>query len=418
MKELLNQWDICTTIEMKRYVFEQIYMNKEKCVNQKHKYAITQNANTLYWQTYVTGIDGKRKLIRKKEKEALYDALCAFYFPAPVTTTLAKLYPLWLEHKEKTTSRSTTIYRIDTDWIRFYLNDPISSKILQKDICLITKREILEWMCYLIKKYNMTQKTYNNMSIIPRSIFTFAYDNEMLDINYFEKVKIPSHYFVRNDKPDSSSQVFTQEEQTQLCDTAISEYYNRGQNVFLFNIPLIFLTGLRIGEILALKWEDIHGNELYVHDSVMRDLVRSDTGWLPATYNIHPSLKRNAKPRKIPLTPIALKLLTEIKAHYERNGENPTYIFEKNGKLATEGAMGKLWTRLCKKINILPRSPHKGRKTFISTLIDYQLPIHFICQVSGHADEQTTFKHYCFTRDTKDELNDKMNQALTFTSNN
>lgn len=391
-------------------------MNKEKRVLQKHKYAITQHPTTGYWQTYITLETGKRKLCRKKDKVALYDDLFDFYFPAPITTTIQTLYPIWLLHKEKVTARSTTIYRIDKDWCRFYSNDPVSAKMISKDISSLGKDEILEWMCYLIDKYDMTQKAYNNMSIIPRAIFTYAYDNDLLDVNTFAKVKIPSPLFRRTFKPESETQVFTREEQINLCDTAINEYYCGHHNIYLFHVPLIFLTGLRIGEVIALKWTDIKNDHLLIHNSLMRDLERTEDGWCTATYNVHDSLKKNAPPRKVPLTQETKNLLEEIKKHYMRLGDTPTYIFEKNGKLASEGALGEMWKRLCRKIKILPRSPHKGRKTFISTLIDYRLPIHFVSKVSGHADEQTTLKHYCYDLQTQDELMEKMSQALTYNS--
>lgn len=415
MQELLKRFDNCTTIEMKRYVFEEIYMNKEKCVNLKHKYTITQNANTGYWQTYIISETGKRKLVRKKNREDLYDALCSFYFPAPVTTSISDLYPIWLDHKEKVSKCSNTIYRIDMDWIRFFKKDKISTDMITRDISTLSKNDLLEWMCYLIDTYDLKKKSYNNMSIIPRSIFTYAFDNDMLDTNNFAKVKIPSHLFVRDYKPESETQVFTRDEQIALCDTAIDEYYTGRQNVFLFNVPLIFLTGLRIGEVIALKWNDVKEDHLLIHSSLKRDLVRSDDGWLPATYNVHDSLKKNAPPRKVPLATETKRLLVELRSHYEKTGKTPTYVFEKSGKIATEGALNAQWKRLCRKIDIPPRSPHKGRKTFVTTLIDYRLPIHYVCEVSGHADEQTTYKHYCFTRDTKAELLTKVDRALTCT---
>ncbi len=413
MQKLLSKYDSCTSQEMKRYIFQELQENKEKCIQHKHNYAITQLPNTGYWQTYVILDTGKRKLFRKKDKGVLYNDLFDFYFPGPVTTTIQELYPTWLSHKKKTTARITTIYRIDTDWIRFYLNDSISAKMISKDICELGKNEILEWMCHLIDTYNMTQKSYTNMSIIPRAIFTYAYDNDMLDSNNFDKVKIPTHLFVRTPKPDSTTQVFTQDEQIALCNVAMSEYYSLCQNIFSLHVPLIFLTGLRIGEVIALKWTDVKDDHLLIQNSLKRDLVRTEDGWLPATYSVHNSLKRNAPPRKIPLTNEASDILKEIKRHYEKAGEKPIYVFEKKGKIATEGALGKMWKNLCLKIGILPRSPHKGRKTFITTLIDFKLSPYDIGEISGHANKETTFKYYYFSRITQNELRNQMELALT-----
>ena len=39
-------------------------------------------------------------------------------------------------------------------------------------------------------------------------------------------------------------------------------------NVFLCSIPLFFLTGLRIGELAALKWEHVHDSYLSIEQSL------------------------------------------------------------------------------------------------------------------------------------------------------
>ena len=411
MTNLLKNFEDCNTLETKRYLLREIHMNKETCVNLKHNHAVTHMANTGYWQTYITLDSGKRKLIRKKRRDDLYDALCDFYFPAPKTSTMQALYPIWLKHKEKVTPSSNSIYRIDKDWIRFFLNDPISAEMIAKDIASLKKNDIYEWMVYLIQTYKMKKKGYNNMSIIPRSIFAYAYDNDMLDTNNFTKVKIPSYLFERDNKPDSSTQVFTNDEQLRLCKIALEEYYIK-KNVYLLNVPLVFFTGLRVGELIALKWSDITADEISVSRSVKRDLVRTEDGWLPATYNVHDSLKKNAPPRQFPITSNTKELLNLIKLHYTERGENPTYVFEKEGRLAVASTLNSMWNRLCIYIDILPRSPHKGRKTLVTTLIDNQLPLHYICEIIGHEDAKTTYESYYFNRHEKEELKKKTEQAL------
>lgn len=415
LKTALQILSTSNILEEREFAIQTIKMRKEQLINTKHKYQITQNVNTLYWSSYVP-IEGskKRKLIKKKARADLIDALYAFYYPEAISNTIASLYPRWFKHKETITNRSTTTYRIDKYWHRYYLGDEVSAQMIHREISSLTKLELLEWMCHLIKTYKMKRKEYTNMSIIVRSIFQYAIDLNMLDKNEFANVSLPRSLFVRDVKKESSTQVFIQSEQARLCRAAIEQYHEHHlHNVYLLSVPFIFLTGLRLGELIALSWSDIRDDYISVNKSLMRDVKRDEDGWLPATYSIQDSLKKNAKPRKVYLTDGTRELLSHIRKHYETTGERPTYVFEKDGKTATEGALGSMWVRLCNNINILPRSPHKGRKTFVSILIDSNLPINYIRELVGHESEETTYKSYCYTRDEESDLKRKTNEALS-----
>lgn len=69
--------------------------------------------------------------------------------------------------------------------------------------------------------------------------------------------------------------------------------------------------------------------------------------------------------------------------------------------------------RLCKKVGILERSPHKTRKTYISTSIDNGVNINFIQGQAGHENEKTTYESYCFNRSTRDETKEQLRRALS-----
>ena len=53
--------------------------------------------------------------------------------------------------------------------------------------------------------------------------------------------------------------------------------------------------------------------------------------------------------------------------------------------------------RACKKLGLTERSPHKWRKTYISTLLNNGVDPDFVRNQVGHKDLQTTFNSYSYS---------------------
>jgi integrase len=71
-----------------------------------------------------------------------------------------------------------------------------------------------------------------------------------------------------------------------------------------------------------------------------------------------------------------------------------------------------LLRKYCKRLDILYRSSHKSRKTYISSLIDAGININTIRSYAGHADERTTYFNYCFDRAPDAEKKMLLEKAL------
>ena len=50
--------------------------------------------------------------------------------------------------------------------------------------------------------------------------------------------------------------------------------------------------------------------------------------------------------------------------------------------------------KICKKLSIYPKSPHKCRKTYATILLDHNLDRRLITDVMGHTDILCTELHY------------------------
>ena len=72
----------------------------------------------------------------------------------------------------------------------------------------------------------------------------------------------------------------------------------------------------------------------------------------------------------------------------------------KNGKRMTTNAIRKRLERVCKWLDIYPKSPHKIRKTYITILFDNHVDNDMIRQQVGHASIYVGEKYYHRNRKT------------------
>lgn len=115
------------------------------------------------------------------------------------------------------------------------------------------------------------------------------------------------------------------------------------------------LTGLRPGELIGLKWEDISGNDMRVRRSINRE------------NEITPGKNENAK-RPIRLSKYELQVLSDQKEALKLRGVISPWVFPaQDGDHAAQKFVSRSWTALCKAEGITPGVTMYGlRHTFVS----------------------------------------------------
>ena len=164
----------------------------------------------------------------------------------------------------------------------------------------------------------------------------------------------------------------------------------------------MFFTGTRVGEVCAIKYSDIEGDILTVRRMLRHpgDVIVEHT-------------KGEFGDRTVPLVPQALKLIEAAKERQqEENAVDDGYLFSMYDKPLLYTAVTKAFYRYCSMMGIEPKSSHKARKTFVSSLIDGGVNINTIRQIVGHTDERTTLNNYCYDRSDKNENLLLMTEAL------
>ncbi len=354
---------------------------------------------------------GKRK-IRRATEERLWDALIDWYIDKNTNVTLAELVERWLTWKE-TPRNKDNIKRLRASWKAYYEKEPLSAQLIEMPVSKITTLMLREWAESLLKKhYPVDRKKFSRMFTIMNQCMEYAADEDIGIVreNLWEraKKKINKDLIVSHPVAEDDTQVFTDEERLKLKEMIYQDLDRyTGYHATSAGLQILFLfeTALRIGECCGLKWTDIHDGRVYVrrqaNNSGVREWTKSDAGY-----------------RDIPLTEEAVQILQRVKEYNEVHGYNKEWVFQ-SGNPKTDYRLGYMAAdhklrKLCARMDTIEKSPHKCRKTCISTLLDCpDINNRTVQRFAGHRELSTTFNYYSFERRNKKAQADAINRALS-----
>lgn len=402
-------------------VQEKIEMLKKKEILKKHPYKIWEGKNGK-WYTYLPDDEKGRKLVKRNTLDDIEKSIIVYWKrnseeekqkKIAEEISLKNIFPNWLRYKQLHTDSTSYIKRITADWKRFYVKE---SEFINMPLANMTKIFLDEWAHSIIKKYDLTKKSYYNMSMILRQCLDFAVENGWLESNEFAKVKINTKLFKRSKKKTGETQVYTIDEEEKLVKDMLRRFYDNPKNTAPLAVMFLFETGLRIGEDCAVKFTDIEKNYIHIQRQEVREFEMVDDFTMRfKEFKIVEYTKSDDGFRDVYLTDTARKIIEAAKVVNETYGyKNPEgFIFCKGDDNVNHYSIQAMIKRGCEHIEMMVKTSHKIRKTYISTLIDSGLNIDEIRRLVGHADERTTYGNYCYNRLTNKQTEEVIEKALT-----
>lgn len=178
--------------------------------------------------------------------------------------------------------------------------------------------------------------------------------------------------------------VLSHSEQQKLCHYLYSNLTARN-----LGILLCLFTGLRIGEICALKWEDISLEEgvIYVHQTMQRLQIKD--GCTQKTQVVISSPKSECSLRKIPLSDELTKLIHEFPSSskgFLLTGSDIKYLEPR--------AMQYYFKTILKKASISDANFHSLRHTFATRCVEVGFDVKSLSEILGHASVNITMNRY------------------------
>lgn len=143
------------------------------------------------------------------------------------------------------------------------------------------------------------------------------------------------------------------------------------------------LTGLRRGELLALKWSDIDFQKKVL--KISRSLTRTEKGWILSKTKTEESL------RTIPLSEKSIEILLVQK---ELTGDKSIVFSNLKGRVFDPNALYKSLDRLLENSNLTKVRVHDLRHSFASVLHEANVDHKTIQSLLGHSNIQTTLNIY------------------------
>lgn len=327
-----------------------------------------------YKAKWIYGIDSytaaKKTLLKMKEEQVDVSA---------AGITLNEALDLWMNKAE---ANSYTKISIRNTKQQFDMITKFWSKDLP--IAVITEDMYLNLIARC-REYGYAEETIWNINACLRKLINLAYKNRYLKENpiiFWDSPRI---------NPKTERHVIPVEDYCKLEKYfAENEFWRLGENhypLYRFMVQILYWTGMRIGEVLALQYNDFEEYYLLGDPDLARMRIRVTKSYNSA-YKLLKGTK-NDKTRKVPLVEEVINSYTELlKNHLSDGGQMEDRIFSWD-----YGACNVMIKKACRDLNIREYSCHDFRHTYISTLVKKGVPISVIEKVSGDTQE-TIFKRY------------------------
>lgn len=371
------------TIAEKNFL-EQFYKTKGHHIRKNPK------NNRLLVYVYDESYKGNRKLLSKATRKELDDAVIEHYHANEPTfeDIYQSYYSLRFTNKE-----SSTRDRWDCTWNKYFKNSKFSMKPISQ-----FKLSDIEDFVYPLVNEQCTRKQAHKITSIIKAVFHRAISKELRLDNPMNNFEIPNSYLLP-EKQKSDNLCVLSEKDLELLRTELKLLINH-QPVYcaIFAVLLVTYTGVRAGEVVALKWSDIENGFLYVQRAEQKYRKRDSDGNLikGIEYRIGHVKTKNSI-RKIPLNSKAIELLNLLKQWQENNHIDSEWLFinpsdERISTNSVEKKYRQLWNRL--KLESGNGGLHCLRKTFCTQLAKKGLLIYELQKIMGHSEIQTTQKYY------------------------
>ena len=360
---------------------------------------IYQQANGTYCARFIDRF-GKRKSKRSKKLQEVRQWLAdATYInehsdiEQATNMMVDAWFEYWIDVKKKTVRPNT---------VRNYTER--YNKNIQKIIGRKILTEVKPIHCQKIFT-DMAEEGYKTSTIYQTRIalfnmLEFAKENEVI-------LRNPCKKSVKSDmgKPSQKKEALTIDIQKKFIEYAKGQSY---ENQFRF----ILQTGLRTGELVGLKWEDIDFSKKAIRIQRSMEYRYSVGEWRIG------EPKSKAGYRTIPLTDETIRILTEQKEKNKNikkiQEEWYEFIFlSRKGEPVKNSAYDTALFKICDKAKINRFSMHVLRHTFATRCIEGGMMPKTLQKILGHSNIGITMNLYVhITEDEKQKEIDKVSCVL------
>jgi len=245
----------------------------------------------------------------------------------------------------------------------------------------ITRENIIDFSNTLLfsggqKGEGLSPKTVNSVISVLKSIFEYAKQHENIEVASIRNLSVR--------QPQKPMRIFSLDEQQKLAGFL-------SENLTLVNLGILLCmyTGIRLGEVCALKWEDIHFNEQYLHISKTMQRIQNKESNEQKTSIMISEPKSECSIRNIPLPDRLFQMIVSVKCPgntYFLTGLTTAFIEPRT--------LQNRFKSIIKTCDIKDANFHSLRHTFATRCIEVGFDVKSLSEILGHASVNITMNRY------------------------
>lgn len=292
-----------------------------------------------------------------------------------VICSFSRVSDEWIQANKSQWKESSNVKYINI------LNNHLLPEFGQRNITDITRTDIQAYISKLLtsggrNNAGLAPKTVNSIISVMKNIFEYAAETKSYILINFRGLNVK--------QPQKQMRILSQSEQSILTEYLLKESSNTG-----IGILLSLYTGLRVGEVCALKWDDISFRDkcIHVNKTMQRIQVKGNTDHKSEIIISAP--KSECSVRDVPIPDKLLLMLQE-----RQNAPNTYFLTGKTTLYVEPRTMQNRFKSTIKKAGIAPANFHALRHTFATRCIELGFDIKSLSEILGHASVNITLNRY------------------------
>lgn len=281
----------------------------------------------------------------------------------------------WMNKYVKHTVKIRT-YNTYLQFIEKHINPKLGDFELEE----LTPQVLQEFVLEKLEKGNLKtgKKLANNTVIVMTNILKQAIEEanvlEITNKNSCKKIKMPL-------QEETKVCAFEKSEQDK-----IEKYCLSSKKSNYIGIVICLYTGLRIGELLALTWDDIDFNRNYMTISKSAFQGKQND---KITIIVDTPKTKNSN-RVIPLPKQLVDILRKIK----KKSTSKYVITTKNNGMVGTRSYQRTFERILNKLDIPYKNFHALRHTFATRALEFGMDVKTVSEILGHKNPMITLQRY------------------------